>query len=139
MPERRIYGQAYNPGSFYGAINQTKFDILNSNTLIERMEMDFETLNLDYRVVEPDEAISEDEWKIAFFKDKTFVRGNFHFLRQGKDGLWYHKPGFLGRDIPTSKDHNGNIITNPVDAFFSIPKRNEKMYEYERCYSLKMR
>ncbi|MDE6292481.1 MAG: hypothetical protein K2L98_02235, partial [Bacilli bacterium] len=77
------------------------------------MEMDFETLNLDYRIVEPDEEIDENEWKIAFLKDIGFVRGNYHFLRQGKDGIWYHKIGSFYDSIPSNKDHNDNIIIDP--------------------------
>ncbi len=131
--------RGYNPGCFYEAINKIKLDLLNSDTLVERMEMDFETLEFDYHVVSPNEKIGEGEWKIAFFYDRTFVKGNFHFLRQGKDGLWYHKPGFLYNNFPTNKDHNDNIITNPADAFFKVPMGTKKMYEYDRCYSLKMR
>ena len=105
------------------------------------MELDFETLEFDYRIVDPQEEIDEDEWKIAFFNDTSdehlLFSINFHFLRQGKDGTWYHKPGYLLDSIPTNKDFSGKIITDPREAYLSKPPIVQ--YEYDRCYSLRMR
>lgn len=141
LPPQCFNIKGYFPGCFYEEVNQTKLDFTNSDTLVERMEMDFETLELDYHIAEPDEEVGEDEWKIAFFNDindtKLLFSGNFHFLRQGKDGTWYHKPGFLLNSIPTNKDKNGKIITDPREAYLNI--QSIVKYEYERCYSLKMR
>ena len=130
----------YYPGCFYEAINQTKLEQTKDN-LSARMEMDFETLEYDYRIVSPDEEVSEDEWKIAFFNDILIIPYNFHFLRQGKDGTWYHKMGNTERCIPTNRDDKGTIITDPREARFVVSGiyTEQKIYEFNKCYSLKMR
>ncbi len=136
LPPQCLNIRGYFPGCFFESVNQEKLKF-NKDNLIERLEMDFETLEFEYRVVSPDEEIGEDEWKIAFFKDLGLSKGNFHFLRQGKDGLWYQKIGLRRDSLPTNKDSNGNFITNPCEVYFNTPPTVQ--YEYNRCYSLRMR
>lgn len=126
------FRSSYQPGCFFEAINQTK---LEKTGLEERLEMDFEVLEFDYRMISPDEKIAKDEWKIALLNKN----GDYHFLREGNDGTWYHKPGYYKVGIPTNKDGKGNIITNPLTVYFKSPVSDCNRYKYNRCYSLRMR
>ena len=130
----------YYPGCFYEAIHQTQLE-QTPDSLTDRMEMDFETLDFDYRIVDPAEDVGEDEWKIAFFNDILIIPYNFHFLRQGKDGTWYHKVSNSAKCLPNNRDDHGNIIMDPREANFSVCPlfTEQKLYEYNRCYSLKRR
>lgn len=131
LPPECFNIKSYYPGYFYEVINKTKVKQSKDN-YIERLEMDLKSLEYDYRIVSPEEEIGCYEWKIAFFNNVR-IDSDFHFLRQGSDGLWYHKQGFQRNSIPTNKDDDGNIITNPLEASLN------KWYKYNRCYSLRFK
>ncbi len=82
--------------------------------------------NYDVIIVNLDFKVKEGERKIYFQRDRT---GNYHFLREDKDGTWSHKyPGSL----PTNLDEDGNVIKDPT-------KVDGKWVVEEWCFLLRKR
>ncbi len=134
--EKDIFEYLYQPGSFgryLYAVNNSKY--FDYSSLIEGIKRDMKELGIEIREINPEEEVSEEEWKIALF---TVFHANefyseylsdFHFLRQNDDKIWYHKPGYL--KPPTNKDYNGQIILHPEDCYLGSK-------QYRKCYSLKV-
>ncbi len=122
---------AYNGGVIYKCLSSRPASIRGLDHQ-SKIELDFKTLRLYYEQIGLfDRIISPYEWKIAFFVDieEDF---DFHFFRQGKNGIWYHK---LGQSAaPTCYDELGDLITNPVYADLQTAR-----YAYKTCYRLSRR
>lgn len=119
---------------FPGIIGGDKSLILDCNVfsydkLINNLILDFMALDLDYRESSSTDIISDFEWKIALLvSEKQGFCDEFHFLRQHKNGIWYHKPGWI---FPvTNLDDAGKIITDPSKNHFDYTS-------YKGCYVLK--
>ena len=137
IAENEIKECAYQPGVIscsFESIDRTEH--FAYSTLIDCIHSDMQKLGIDIREVDPFEIVPDDEWKIALFtvfhayEFYSEYLSDFHFLRQNKDGIWYHKPGYYKN--PTNKDYNRQIITNPLEC---------ELYnkQYRKCYSLKLR
>ncbi len=113
IPEGAVGYYAYSPGVIGSSeIFLPKFRTFSYHNLIENMYLDFEALGIDYREIDPMEQISDDEWKIALFLLYYHRQvEDFHFLRERRDGLWYHKSGWTS-SIKAVDDY-GQKITNP--------------------------
>lgn len=132
--------KSYQPGCFYEAMYHIKLEEREDN-LLDRIKLDFKVLGITYKEVSSSSIISPDEWKIAYLsRDVGGLLNDYHFLRQGSDGTWYHKSGHQFDYPPTNKDDNGNIIYNPEEAIFINEfksSKNNKKYKFEKCYSLR--
>ena len=135
MKEKDIRTNAYQPGVMSGnlySVDRSKYFAYTS--LLESIIKDMKTIGLEIREINSNEKISDDEWKIAVFtvfhayEFYSEWLSDFHFLRQKEDGLWYHKPGYY--KIPTNKDYNGQIITDPENCYLGNK-------EFRKCYCLK--
>jgi len=135
--EKDIQCAAYQPGvlgNYLYSVNRAKQFTYTS--LIESIFKDMERLGIEIREINPDEKVLNGEWKIALFtvfyayEFYSEWLSDFHFLRQREDGMWYHKPGYY--KIPTNKDYNGQIITNPESCYLGNK-------EFRKCYSLKLK
>ncbi len=78
-------------------------------SLSELLLMDLDTLRIYHCEVDPKEVVPDDCWKIAYMEADY----DFHFARQAKNGIWYHKQGFL---TPTCYDDSGSVITDICQA-----------------------
>ena len=139
IKEKNIKDYAY----IIGTLSDSKeflfhCSILKYSVLLENLINDFEYLGLDFQEIDPLKEACQEEWKIALF---TSVVGydmddelidDYHFLRQKDNGLWYHKKGWNWNSIPTNKDINHRLITNPLEC-------NLGAYNYKKCYSLKLK
>ena len=131
IAEKDIIEKAYHPGVMANSPIKLP-DFFAYDDLITNVFLDLEALKINYREVGWDTKINDDEWKIALMvakyqEDKYF---DFHFLRQRKDGFWYHKIGYSG--LITRHDSKGIIIDNPQDCCIY----NET---YDRCLSLSLK
>lgn len=137
IPENHIKRFAYSPGGISGSKECLKTEkIYSFSTLIENLHSDLDCLGIEFKEIKPTEKVADDEWKIAlftssleFYNYSEFIYG-FHFLRQSKQGNWYHKRGWFR--TPTNKDSNLDVITDPSECYL-------KGYDYEKCYSLKLK
>ncbi len=122
--------KAFEPGE----IGHSKTDLRNYNSftyelLLDNIFTDLEALDIAYREIDPIEEIAPDEWKIALFTTRNgeYI-DDFHFMREHKDGIWYHK--------------NGTRIYNKTNLLFPI-KNPKTVYlpgrEYEKCLSLRLK
>ena len=91
-------------------------------------------LGINIREINPQEIISSDEWKVALFisyySQNSDMLDDYHFLRQFKNGHWFHKTGY--RSFPNNLDDNQNIITDPEKCYL-------KKKQYDSCYCLSLR
>lgn len=138
VPEHQICNYAYEPG----IINNTN-NILKScnckliyNDLLNYLYNDFSVLGINFREIYPNEKIKSYEWKIALYtefaastEDIEFLF-DFHFLRQNKNGVWYHKMGW--NSSPNNFDSNKKVITNLDDCYIQD-------YKYQKCFKLNLR
>lgn len=133
-PEDKIFFHAYQLGAFF-AIQKRGYipNNLGFYPYDERLELDLKTLKIDFKEVDPkvkNYSVTHDKntdyyWSIALFDGCM----DFHFLRKGFDGKWYHKNGYLLN--PTNRDKNNKIILDPR-------KCNLGHYEYKKTYQLKL-
>ena len=132
IPQSKINRYAYTPGIISKSnIYLPSCDEFIYEDLINNIYLDLKALGIDFREIEPNEEIEENEWKIAIFIARSYGKiFDYHFLREHNDGTWYHKNGFNG-DI-SNCDCNGDVITNPKDCY--IPCRS-----YKKCLSLKLK
>ena len=137
VPERKIKTFAYAPGtiglSSTNLVMQRYFTLEN---LISNIQDDLIHMGISFSECNPLEKVDDDEWKIALFTAfYAFVcydcyLYDYHFMRQSKDGLWYHKDGYVHR--PTCFDSNKEVIHDPRKCTF-------KNYEYQLTYKLKLK
>lgn len=130
IPQYKICEYAYQPGTMSETANIAIDDYFTREELIDGMYGDFKLLDISCRQVTYDEPIEDDEWKIALLfsgVDDTFM--DFHFLKQGRYGVWTHKNGFDGE--VSRRDYSGRIITNPEIAYLPT-------YKFNSCYALKL-
>lgn len=132
LVESDICISAYQPGTISGVDSLGTKEYFTYNELIAGIESDLNILMLNYKEVDFNYVVSENEWKIALFIQNCSCDklNDFHFLRTVNGGVWTHKDGFVG--YPTKKDYLGHIIENPVDSFMCS-------YEYKKCYVLNKR
>lgn len=103
--------------------------ILDGLSNQERFELDFQSIELFYEEIDLyDKIIDPDEWKFAFFENPD--DNEFHFYREAKNGIWFHKLGWL--NSPTCICQN-KIIKDPIIA----AQEEYEGYEYQRCYRLR--
>ena len=78
----------------------------------------------------------EDEWKIAIFTEYDYSNqkqdylDDYHFLRQSKNGIWYHKIGW--ESFPTNKDSNYKVIKDVSNCYIAH-------YDFKKCLKLKLK
>ena len=121
---------AYNPGIFSKSGFCLVSTLFRYSELMESLYADFESLGLCFETCNPNDIAAYNEWKIAIFTHKLYgyILNDFHFLRQGTDGIWRHKPGYTCK--PTKYDSKGIIISD-------IRNCNYDNYVYQKCYKLK--
>ncbi len=130
--EDDIRQDAYIPGTIGGSDYYLPgFIIFSYEDFLQNLFLDLAFLGIDVREINLDEHLPEDEWKIALcISPWRSSIDDYHFLRQSKSGIWYHKMGWKG--LPRNYDCSGKIITNPAKCDL----RNQ---EYKSCYSLKLK
>lgn len=132
IPQKRIANYAYSPG----VISHSKIFLPELRTfpyeyLIQNLMQDFEALGITCTESNTSDALLSDEWKIALFltgTKKDIV--DFHFLRQLKDGNWYHKNGWKYGIRDT--DDYGQRIINPEECYL-------RDRTYDRCLALTLK
>ena len=130
IPSSKICEYAYDPGS----IGNSKHPLLipfSYNELIDNIILDLNALRIDHSFINPEDNIDEDEWKIAIYIPKIYSLNNlddFHFTREKKDGLWYHKNGFNISNL----DYYDQVIRNPETCCM-------EPYLYTECMKLKLK
>lgn len=133
IPEQEINNHAYFPGIIGNSkIYLPNQELFTYEEFIYNLFEDFKALNIEYKEIDPLDKINIDEWKIALFityYSKNYVE-DFHFLRENKENIWYHKLGYTG--TITNCDDDDNIITNPKQCFFEYRT-------YKKCLSLKLK
>ena len=137
IPQSEICDFAYVPGVIS---NSNKIipphKIFSYDTLLNNIYLDLNTLGIDFREINPLDDISMEEWKIALFvtkvySDKGYVGlEDFHFLRQLRDGFWYHKGGYNG--TITRLDSYSDEIVDPQECI--LENRT-----YKKCLSLRLK
>lgn len=137
IPERKIKTFAYAPGTIGNArANLVRQRIFTYDELINNINDDLFYLGINFMECTPDEKTTKDEWKIALFTSyyAYMLLGDyycdFHFLRERKNGIWYHKKGYFHR--PNNLDSNKNIITDPRECYI-------KNYDYQLTYKLSIK
>lgn len=139
IPERKIMPNAFVPGTIsHGKQNLDR--AFTMEELLLNLFDDFNFLGIDFTKCNPHDEIEENEWKIALFTsyyadimEYYFLEEyyqDFHFMRERKDGTWYHKKGFNYR--PKNIDSNKQIITDPRICHL-------KDYNYRLTYKLKLK
>ena len=135
-PEDKFFVHAYQLGAF-AAIQKRGYipNDLGFYPYVERLESDLKTLKIKFTEVDPDVenycVINEEKgtidycWSIALFDGCM----DFHFLRKGFDGKWYHKQGYFLD--PINHDNDNKKILDPR-------KCNLGDYEYIKTYQLKL-
>ena len=137
VSEKNIIDFAYQPGVISGsasALNNYKY--FSYYDLLENIYADMERLDIDIRETDIEYKTRDYEWKIALFTtfysykfDDEFL-SDYHFLREVKDGVWFHKEGYSS--FPTNKDYNNKVIVNPL-------KSSLGSNEFKKCYVLKLK
>lgn len=133
--ESEILNNAYEPGTISGA-NKLKFKEFTYEELLYWIYEDLKLLNIEFSDTYPNEQVDINEWKIALFTEKLYKTpyseylSDYHFLRQYKNGIWYHKIGW--DSYPTNKDSDNKIIED-------IENCNIKYYTYKKCLKLKLK
>ena len=135
-PEDKFFCHAYQLGAF--AAMQRRGSIPNDLGFYPyegRLENDLRTLKIKFTEIEPnvenydvinkEKGITDYYWSIALFDGCM----DFHFLRKGFDGKWYHKRGYF--EEPRDYDSDGKTILDPR-------KCNIEDYEYIKTYQLKL-
>lgn len=134
--EYELKYNAYYPGTIGNSKTMYGFgddNLFMYEDLIKNMVLDFNMLGISHRQINTLDTISEKEWKIAIFIKESLVDGyseDYHFMRQFKNGKWYHKFGEYGKI--SECDDNGIIITNPTNCYI-------KKYIYKDCLSLSLK
>lgn len=138
IPEDNIGEAAFEPGVISNVNSIYKDDnySLKYSDLLNYLYSDLEALGIGFKEIHPDERINDDEWKIALYTEFSASKKNieylfdYHFLRQHKNGIWYHKFGW--HSSPKNFDSNYKIITNLKNCHIDD-------YEYKKCLSLKIK
>lgn len=129
IPERRISNNDYFPGMISNFINKRP-PFYTYSELLQGLYADLEALGIEIREIGPNEEIAKGEWKIALFAGEVDMMPELfyriHFLRQRKNGIWYHKKWYKR---VSNKDDNHQIITNPEACYFEEVK-------YQNCFCL---
>lgn len=101
-PKRHYNCAGYALGTFSWYIPRTR-DVFNSFNFETKAEMKRKTQvsvkNMlkdfpDLRVIHSLDEVQDDEYAILFRHSSD---GDFHFMKRGKNGAWYHKMGGLSR------------------------------------------
>lgn len=113
---------AYIPGNIGSSQDKIEYThCFSYKNLLENILDDLNFMRIKFREINPSETVDEDEWKIALltslldYEDYIEYLSDFHFLREGKDGTWYHKRGWF-RGV-SNKDTFGQTITDPRTCF----------------------
>lgn len=132
IAEKDIIDYAFVPGIMSGSkVDLSKRFTFSYEELIQNLYNDFELLGINYREINPNEIINDDEWKIALFTKPYWNKlEDYHFLRLCNDGIWHHKDGWNNK--PIIYDNHGCIITDPENCFL-----NGK--NFNKCLSLKLK
>lgn len=136
IPCDLINDHAYEPGTISNTNKFYEDELwhLNYNRFMYCLYSDLYNLGIEFKEVAPTTKIECNEWKIALYTEFLSYPGetilDFHFLRESKEGLWYHKIGW--EDGPTNIDINNKIITNLDNCFLGD-------YEYQKCLCLKLK
>lgn len=135
--EHNIMTCAYIPGNIGNSNEKIQFThCFTYQNLINNLYDDLLFMRIHFREINPLDIVDEDEWKIALlttclaYEDYIEYLEDFHFLRAGSDGIWYHKPGWY-RGI-SNKDSNKKVITDPRKCYI-------KNMDYKMSLALKMR
>lgn len=137
IKESKIMPCAYIPGNIGSSREKIEYThCFTYNNLINNIYDDLLYMRLKFREIDPMEKPLEDEWKIALlttllaYEDYLEYLSDFHFLREGSDGTWYHKLGWF-KGV-RNKDSKGRIITDPRKCVF-------KNTDYKLTLALKKR
>lgn len=136
VPEDYIFKNAYQLGVIGAVIYDIAVIKLKNMTYEQRLLLDLKALKIICKETNPkdktdckfnfknNKLISIDQqWIIALFDNGE----DFHFMRKGYDGIWYHKRGFFAPSI--NYDDNKQIITNPEECIIDN-------YKYVKTYKL---
>lgn len=117
--ENDLMSCAYIPGNIGDSKERIEYThIFTYPTLINNIYDDLNFMKFSFREILPTDETDIDEKKISLltymiaYEEYIEYLSDFHFLREGDDGTWYHKRGwFKGVN---NKDSRGNIITDPT-------------------------
>ncbi len=135
-PEDGFFLHAYQLGAF-AAMQKLGYipEDLGFYPYEGRLENDLKTLKIKYTEIEPEAdsyyVINKEKGTIDYYWSIALFDGSmdFHFLRKGFDGKWYHKQGYFLK--PIDHDNNDRKILDPR-------KCNLGNYEYVKTYQLKL-
>lgn len=132
IPQSEIVDYAYSPGVISKSdIFLPAYNFFTYKQLISNIYLDFNTLGINFREINPLDDVDIEEWKIALFISNYYGRiDDYHFLRQHKDGIWYHKAGYNG--MVSIYDDFGHIIKNPKECQF-------RCTDYNKCFALRLK
>lgn len=132
IPENEITAWAYSPGVIGKSnIFLPEFRTFPVEYLIQNMMLDFKALGISCQNSSPSAPVDDDTWKIALFI--TYYEqqvDDFHFLRQHRDGYWYHKNGW-SYSVKKNDDY-GIPIINPEECHL-------RDRTYNRCLALTLK
>jgi len=106
----------YYPGMF--SKEENPYPNYTRKGLIASFKKDMKNLGLILVESSLEEPLKEGEHKVLLTISSD--NGDFHFLRQDRDGFWSHKMSWYS--YPTNKDHNSERIVNPEKATTSYRK-----------------
>ncbi len=98
--EKEVCPDAFIPGNIASHLNGTKSSMFKTERgAIRGLLRDFRALGLEYKEISKDYPPIKDQnnnsWDILFYIGTCCGSFDMHFVRVGKDGLFYHKPGWI--------------------------------------------
>ena len=135
-PEENFSFDAYHLGAFH-AMQKHGYvpNDIGFYPYEDRLENDLKTLKIEFTEIDPEAdnyyVINRENGTIDYYWSIALFDGcmDFHFLRKGFDGKWYHKQGYHLN--PIDHDNSDRKILDPR-------KCNLGDYEYVKTYQLKL-
>ena len=129
VPFSKITKSAYVIGCFSEDSLKRKRINVYSLDYQQALQYDLKRLGISCVEVDPTYVVNNFDANYTSFLIALYKGDHdFHFLRKNNyDNTWYHKEGYVS--FPKNRDDDGQIITNPEDAFLI-------RYDYINTYKL---
>ena len=119
-------GDISNYQSLFTALNPVTTMYYYQN-LLDALKSDLDFLKIKQYASDINDTPKHEGFKIAIFSDNDRKRGDYHFARQTKNGVWLQKFGY----------YNGIIKTdNILDYMDDYNKKQDTNYEYVKTLEL---